>query len=320
MTKINLIKKLKGPIGIFGAGGFIGINLLKTILKTRSDVIGFSQNPTGSWRIKANQIPTANLNYCNLLDENQTQTVIRKYQPKTIFNLSAYGAYSKQTDIKKIYLTNFHAVVNLVETLKQHSFAIYIQAGSQSEYGLNATAPGENDELVPNSHYAISKTALFYLIQYYGRVEKLPTAHLRFYSAYGPWEEPDRLIPTLIAQARRQKLPRLVDPDISRDFVYIDDAVNALIQTGVNLKKEHYGEAFNIATGRKTTIRELAQISQKLFHIKQKPTFGTMVNRRWDLTNWVGNPDKIKNIIGWEAKTSLEEGLIKTYQHYEKNG
>ncbi|MDH7475881.1 MAG: NAD-dependent epimerase/dehydratase family protein [Microgenomates group bacterium] len=308
--------KVKGPILIFGAGGFIGINLLKKLLKQRDDVVGVSSNLKNSWRIKQNKIPKKNLYQGNLLQISSIKKIINDIKPKTIFNLAAYGAYSKQKDIEKIYQTNFISTVNLIEELKKTNFTCYLHAGSQSEYGLNAASPKEDDQLIPNSHYAVSKTATYYLLKYYGRVEKLPVVHLRFYSVYGPWEEPDRLIPTLIKQAKIGNLPQFVDGEISRDFIYIDDVIDACLLIAANLKKDYYGDVFNIATGKKTMIKELAFLTKKLFNIKKEPSIGSMKKRDWDVKNWWGNPQKMEKNFGWKAKISLKEGLKKTFNFY----
>ncbi|HLC94596.1 MAG TPA: NAD-dependent epimerase/dehydratase [Patescibacteria group bacterium] len=314
MDSRDSIKRLKGPIGIFGAGGFIGINLLQAIFTVRSDVIGFSRNPKQSWRINSCKIPRSHFVICNLLDNKSIQSVIKKHKPQTIFNLGAYGAYPKQKDIEKIYQTNFLSTVYLIEVLKNHGFSVYIHAGSQSEYGLNATAPHERDELIPNSHYAISKTATHYLLKYYGRVEKLPVAHLRLYSVYGPWEEPDRLIPVLLQKAKEKKLPHFVDAEISRDFIFVEDVLEAMIVVARRLKPSYFGDTFNIASGKKTTMKELATLSKKIFDIDQNPIFDTMKQRNWDVKNWYGSAAKMEKVFSWKAKTKLKDGLLKTYE------
>jgi len=312
------IKKLEGPVMIFGAGGFIGINLLKKMLAYRNDVIGVSSNLKNSWRISQNLIKKQNLAEADLLDAQSIKRLVAKFKPQTIFNLAAYGAYSKQKDIEKIYQTNFISTVNLIETLKKYGFKSYVNAGSQSEYGLNCKAPKEDEELIPNSHYAVSKTNVHYLLKYYGKVESLPIVHLRLYSVYGPWEEPDRLIPVLIEKAKEGQLPQFVDPNISRDFIYVNDVVDAFITVAAKMKKGLYGEVFNIATGRKTTIRELAFLAKKLFKINKEPEFNTMVNRQWDLSEWYGNAEKIKTKLNWKAKIKLKDGLLKTFNYEPK--
>jgi len=321
----NKIKNITGPIAIFGAGGFIGINLLNKLLQYRKDVMGFSSDPNSNWRIKQNNIPVKNIAKCDLLKKKDIESLIKKYKPKTIFNLAGYGGYSKQKDIEKIYQTNFISTLNLIEELKKNNFSSYLYAGSQSEYGLNSAAPSEDDKLMPNSHYAVSKAAVSYLLNYYGKIDKLPVVHLRLYSVYGPWEEPDRLMPVLIENVKKGKLPHFVDPAISRDFIYVDDVVEAMIimasRVGtiheLSLQQKYFGEAFNVASGKKTTIKELAFLAKKLFKIRKNPVFGSMKNREWDLKDWYGNPKKIQKVFGWKARTSLKDGLMKFYK-YEK--
>ena len=215
----RMIDNLKGPIIIFGAGGFIGFNLLQTILRYRSDVFGVFSEPNKNWRLKKLPTPLHNVVKCDLTAGGEIKTIISRIRPKTVFNLAAYGAYSTQQEIDRIYQINFNSTYLLIEELKKYGFLSYLHAGSQSEYGLNCSGPSEDDELIPNSHYAVSKTADSYLLKYYGKVEKLPVVHLRFYSVYGPWEEPNRLMATLIREGKRGKLPKFVDPTISRDFI-----------------------------------------------------------------------------------------------------
>ena len=306
---IEKIKNLPGPILIFGAGGFVGINLLTALLAYRKDVFGVSQDHFNNWRFIANKIPFENLRSCDLNQSQQTRNIIREIKPKTVFNLAAYGAYSKQDEYEKIYRTNFIGSVDLIEILKEEGFSSYIQAGSSSEYGLNSAAPDEVAELIPNSHYAVSKTAVYHAIKYYGKIEKLPVAHLRLYSVYGPWEEPDRLIPVMINHALHGKYPALVHPEISRDFIHIQDVIHSFIEIADSLQPKFFGEVFNIGSGKKTTISELVISLKKLCKLEIEPEFGQMQDRKWDLKDWFANPEKAKNLLNWKAEIDLESGL-----------
>src|SRR3989344_228021 len=311
----KLINKLKEPIIIFGAGGFVGFNLLQKLLAYRKDIFGVFSDPKKNWRLKKLPTPPLYVVKCDIREGSALKSLISRIKPKTVFNLAAYGAYSTQKDIDNIYQTNFNSTYLLIEEMKKHGFSAYVHAGSQSEYGLNSSGPSEEDELVPNSHYAVSKAADCYLLKYYGKVEKQPVVHLRLYSVYGRWEDPNRLIPTLIREAKRGKLPKFVEPNISRDFVHVDDVCNAFILSVVTLGngEARYqsvsGQALNVCTGKKTTIKELAYLTKKLFKIKGKPQFGTMKNRGWDLQDWYGNPKKINKVLSWKAKIRLDEGL-----------
>lgn len=306
------IRGLSGPIVIFGSGGFIGTNLLNSILPYRKDVYGVSHDHLNNWRFTASGVPLSNLINCDITDPNQVDDLVKNIRPRTVFNLAAYGAYSKQKEYNKIYAVNFNAAITLMEMLKKNNFHAYVHAGSSSEYGLNSVAPKESAELIPNTHYSVSKVAAYYLMKYYGKVEQLPVVHLRIYSAYGPWEEPDRLIPTLVSHSRSNSFPPLVNPNISRDFIYITDVCSAFITAAYKLRKKHYGEVFNIGTGKKTTVRDLVGLVKKQFHVKARAKFSSMPDRDWDLPDWYSDSGYIKEELKWKPGVSLVDGIGKT--------
>ncbi len=304
------ILQLKGPIFVFGASGFIGANLFEQLFRVRKDCYALTHDATKAWRLKLLDVPSENVVHCDIVSGNSVREVFERYKPGTIFNLAAYGAYSKQKNVNLIYDTNVTGTVNILEHCSPET--AYIHAGSSSEYGFNCTAPKETDRVEPNSHYAVSKVSAAYMLEYYARVHGLRTLNLRLYSIYGGWEEPDRLIPRLVEEARKGSLPPLVSPDISRDFVYIDDCVDAFVQAALRVDKTISGRSYNIATGRKTTMRELVDVSIQEFGIPKTPVWGSMGNRQWDLSDWYGDPAAAREDLGWEAHTPLAEGLRRT--------
>jgi nucleoside-diphosphate-sugar epimerase len=306
----SYIQALDGPIFVIGAGGFIGINLFNEIFKIRKDVYAVSQNARNNWRLNVNNVPTENIISCDIKKYVELKYFINAIKPKTIFNLAAYGAYSKQQEYNKIYDTNLKSTVDIIELLKQSGFSAYIHAGSSSEYGTNSASPSEVSTLNPNSHYAVSKIAAFYALNFYGNIERLPVSHLRLYSAYGPWEEPDRLIPTLVSKARKKSYPSFVDRNISRDFVHVSDVCNAFILAAINISNIR-GEVFNIGSGIKTTIGQLAELIKKEFAIQETPTFSVMPNRDWDVLDWYSNSSKAEEILGWRSIIELGQGIIQ---------
>lgn len=306
------VKKLEGPIVIFGAGGFIGANLLRTILQYRTDVYAVTSKPFVPWRL--DDVSHDNILHCNITKKDQLENLFKQHRFKTIFDLAAYGAYSKQDNVDLIYETNFIGLLNLLEIASQFSIRAFVHAGSSSEYGLNSSAPKEDDPLKPNSHYAVTKASAAHMIKYYGVLKEMPVVNLRYYSIYGPYEEPDRLIPKLIDEGIKGTYPPLVQPDISRDFVYVDDAVYATLLSANADYDKIAGESINIAGGVKTTIRDIATTVKEIFGIQQDPSWGQFPNRKWDLTEWYGNAEKAKQLLGWQNETSLKDGLTRTYE------
>jgi nucleoside-diphosphate-sugar epimerase/glycosyltransferase involved in cell wall biosynthesis len=309
------VKKLEGPIAIFGAGGFIGANLFRTICQIRNDVYAVTSKPFVPWRL--DDIDNSYILHCNIIRKDQVAGIFEKYHFKTVFDFVAYGAYSKQSDIELIYQTNLIGLLNLLEIASAYSISTYVHAGSSSEYGLNSAAPEEDDILLPNSHYSVTKASAAQMIKYYGLVKEMPIVNLRYYSIYGPYEEPDRLIPMLIDKGMQSDYPKLVQPDISRDFLFIDDALYATLLSANNINILT-GNSLNIGSGIKTTIRDIVSVIRDLFSIQKDPVWGEMLNRKWDLTEWYGNIEKAKKLIQWECHTSLREGLYKTYE-WQKN-
>ena len=310
MLKVgDWVKALRGPILVLGAGGFVGANLLRMLLKYRDDVYGVVR-VLPAWRLDG--VERRHIFEIDLTDLAATRNMVGKIGPATLFDCIAYGAYSFETDHDLIYRTNFMALVQLVELLAQTSFVALIHAGSSSEYGLKSAGPLEHESLQPNSHYAVSKAAASDYIAFAGKVRRLPVANLRLYSVYGPYEDVSRLIPNLVAKGMRGEFPPFVDPATSRDFVYVDDVCAAFIMAAAKLTPDLYGESFNIGTGRKTTIAELAEVAREVFAIKGVPVFGDMAGRAWDLPDWYAAPGKAESLLGWTAQTDLADGLGRT--------
>ncbi len=311
LQKILLLKK---PILITGAAGFIGANFCKYFLARGFHVTAVEHTTFSSeWRLRS-MIGLRRLTV-DLCSKKNVRRLVKLTSPSVVINCAAYGAYSCQTNADRIYRVNFDVVRYLLESLRQISgFNAFIQAGTSSEYGENCSAPSEDAAVLPDSDYAASKVAASTLIQYYGKVLRFPAWSLRIYSVYGPYEEISRLVPTLLLKARDGEWPPLVSPNISRDFIYVDDLADAVLRVIQKSNSLTRGEIYNIGTGRKTTLAGLVQITRKLFKIKARPIWKSMPDRHWDNPGWYGNPRKAKTQLGWSARTDLEQGLKKTMQ------
>lgn len=302
----SYIRSLHGPILITGASGFVGANLFRLISNERKDVYAVVQRER-NWRLR--DVPDDQIIAADLNDQNVVKNMLGVVRPKTVFHCAAYGAYSFEKDAQLIYETNFNALVRLVELLSEHHIAAFVHAGSSSEYGTNSAAPTEGETCDPNSHYSVSKLSASEFLRYSGKKRNFPAVNLRLYSVYGPLEDTSRLMPNLVREAVKGKLPPLVSPGISRDFVYVDDVCAAFILVAAKMNPALFGENINIGSGVKTSIADLVGIVQNEFAVSAEPSYNSMESRAWDLEEWYGNPQKAKSLIGWSATTSLKEGL-----------
>ena len=307
------ISQLQGPILVLGASGFVGANLLKILLAERSDVVGTASN-LPAWRLEG--VPAANVRGLDLLVDSNLDALLDGIRPRTVFNCVAYGAYSFECDSELIYKTNFNMTARLLSRLAPRQIAAYVHAGSSSEYGNRASGPAEMVLPEPNSDYAVSKVACSNLFYYYGRMKHFPCVNLRLYSVYGPMEDSSRLIPAVVRAGVEGRLPEFVHPDISRDFVYIDDVCEAFVSAALHLREEAYGESFNIGTGCKTTIGDVAGVARALFQVAEPPVFN-MPNRKWDVSDWYANIEKTVKELDWRPRTSFADGLKATVAWYQ---
>jgi dolichol-phosphate mannosyltransferase len=308
------IGRLQGPILVLGGSGFIGGNVALSLLRYRDDVYATAMR-LPAWRLE--QIPQDRVKVVDLLIDSNLDELLETVQPRTIIDCLAYGAYSFETDNQLIYETNFSLVSRLLAKLESRKISAYLHAGSSSEYGDNASGPSEQAAFAPNSHYAVSKVAAANLLYYYGKKKGLPCVNLRLYSVYGPLEDPSRLIPNLVKCGIEGKYPEFVHPDISRDFIYIDDAVEAFIDIALNFTPDDYGSSFNVGTGRKTTIKDCAALAKDIFSIPYDPDF-SMPNRDWDVSDWYANIGQVQSRIGWFPRTDLREGIVKTAEWFRR--
>ncbi len=300
---------------VTGAAGFIGANLARSLLASGNKVHIICRPESDFWRLDdvRDDLQTHDV---SLADLEALQACVKKIKPDWIFHLAAHGAYSWQNDLERIMSTNVLGTANLLNACAKSSCEAFIAAGSSSEYGYKDHPPQEDERVDPNSEYAIAKAAATHLCKLYAQKHSVPTAVLRLYSVYGPYEDKDRLIPTIIAHGLKGKFPPLVDPDIARDFIYVDDTISAFMAAAT--KEIKPGSVYNVGTGKQTTLRDVIATARELFGIKQVPQWGSMPNRKWDTSVWVANNEKLKRELCWQPKYSFKEGLTQTKDWYKE--
>ena len=293
---------------VTGAGGFLGANLVRRLRAEGHTVIATRRPDGDDWRLDdlAGDVERAEL---DLSDAHAVSRALARTKPHWIFHLAAYGGYSWEADRNRIVATNYNATVGLLTAAVDAGVEAFVHAGSSSEYGFKDHAPAETELPEPNSDYAAAKAAATLFVTHVGRTARLRASTLRLYSVYGPWEDPRRLIPTLVSKGVMGKLPPLVDPRVARDFVYVADACDALIRAAENAEP---GAIYNVGTGVQTTVGELVDLAIAQLDIAETPRWGTMDDRAWDTHVWVANPDRIMQTLGWQPQVGLDDGFRRT--------
>jgi len=302
---------------VTGATGFVGANLARRLLRDGCEVHLLLRPAHNPWRIEAIRADV-HLHTLNFDDREALAQAVGRIRPDWIFHLAAYGAYSDQTDVRQMIQTNIVATTHLVEACLETGFEAFVNTGSSSEYGFKNRAPNESEWLQPNSHYAWTKAAATHFCSYAARNAGAHLPTLRLYSVYGPFEEPTRLLPTLVLKGLQGQLPPLVGPDIARDFVYADDVCEAYIRAA-SIAEQEPGAVYNVATGVQTSLRQVVELAKQVMDIRDEPQWGSMPNRHWDSTTWVGDSDKIRRVLDWSPHYTFEQGFHQTVDWFRQN-
>jgi dolichol-phosphate mannosyltransferase len=292
---------------VTGGTGFVGANLVRRLLADGHAVHCLVRPEHAGWRL-ADVRRDVELHRASLDDRSAVERAVRRAKPEWIFHLAAHGAYSWETDVDRILATNVLGTVNLVRAGLRTGFDAFVNAGSSSEYGFKKKAPSEREWVEPNSHYAVAKVAATHFCRLTAAREKAKIATLRLYSVYGPWEDPGRLMPTMVVQGLAGRLPPLVDPRVARDYVYVDDVSEAFVRAAAKPHPEP-GPVFNVGSGKQTTIRQVVDVARRVLQIAEKPRWGTMPNRGWDTNVWVSDSRAIRRALGWKPRYDVERGF-----------
>lgn len=307
----------KRSIFITGASGFIGANLIRKLLKEDADVHILIRTKKIPWRLKeiSDYITIHNGDLTNF---SSLKKALIKAQPIYIIHLAAYGAYHFQTELNKITSVNIDGTKNLLEASRDIPYKCFINTGSSSEYGFNNKPMRENDFCDPISYYGATKLAATQICKVFAQINNKSIVTFRLFSAYGPYEEPSRFIPTIVKSLIKREEIKITPGSQRRDFTYVDDISDAFLKALV-LGKKIQGEIINLGTGKEYANDEIVE---NLFHLVNKKTRikkGGYPKRAWDSLHWSADISKAKKILNWQPQYDINQGLLDTYSWIRDN-
>jgi dolichol-phosphate mannosyltransferase len=295
---------------VTGAGGFVGAALVRHLLARGDDVTAVVRPGSALWRLDGVS-GDVRIEAVDLSDLDATNAAVARARPECLFHLAAHGAYSWQDDLTRMIEVNVAGTAGLLDAFLRADGRAFINAGSSSEYGYKDHSPSETERLDPNSHYAITKAAATHFCRNFAQTHGIRAVTLRLYSVYGPWEEPQRLIPRLVVCALDGRYPPLADPATARDFVYVVDVCDAFVRAA-DVAGVAADAVINIGSARQTTLAELVAVAKRIFNIEGEPAWASTPSRSWDTNVWVADAGLAEQTLGWRAHTTLESGLMQT--------
>jgi dTDP-glucose 4,6-dehydratase len=302
---------------VTGGAGFIGSTVVAELCKLGAEVTVLDDFSFGDLQnVKDHDIRIM----CGDLREEEAVFKAVKDQ-EVIFHLAARPfiplCYERP---KEFFEVNSLGTLNLMLAAIKEEPEFIVNVSSSEVYGSAQYVPMDEEHPTnPHSTYAVSKLAADRICFTLHMEHSLPVCLIRPFNTYGPRETHPYIIPEVISQFARSNTINCGNLETTRDFTFIEDTVRALILAG--RRKEAIGKVINIGSGNEIKMRDLVVLIAELMEVKDLKIVQNKTKiRPFDVTRLLADNTKAKEILGWEPKINLEEGLKKTVDWYLKNG
>ena len=308
---------------VTGGAGCIGSNLTRALIKAGVERVFVLDDLSSSERWNVPDDPSVIFIRGNVLDDEVLKRAFSE-RPDYVFHLAALFANQNSIDHPETDL-----MVNGLGTLKVLQYShlggverfVFSSSGC-SVYGSQAPLPLREDfvSLHLDTPYQITKLLGELYCNFFHDYYGLPVAVGRLFNVYGPGELPGRyrnVIPNFIYWALHdQPLPITGTGEETRDFAFVDDAVDGLLRAGA--VSEAVGEAVNVASETETRVIDLADLINELTGNDNGVRF--VGRRKWDrIVRRRASIDKARRMLGYEPKIGIKEGIKRTVDWFLEN-
>ena len=307
---------------VTGGAGFIGSCFIRHMLEHHPDykilnydALTYAGNIENLYDVKDN--PNYEFVQGDICDKDLVYEVVSGVD--TIVNFAAETHVDRSITGPEIFIeTNVKGTLSLLQAAKEFNIEKFVQISSDEVYG-SLGAEGyftEESPLAPNSPYSASKAGADLLVRAYHETFKLPTVITRCSNNYGPYQYPEKLIPSFIAKLMSgQKVPVYGDGMNVRDWLYVFDHCSAIDTV---LHKGEAGEIYNIGGHNEKTNLEITKLILNALN-KDESCIEYVQDRLGHDRRYAICNDKIRNELGWEPATTFEEGILLTIDWYMNN-
>jgi nucleoside-diphosphate-sugar epimerase len=299
---------------ITGIAGFIGSHVAEHLHDLGHEVIGID-NFSNYYPIALKQ------KNATVLREKEIEVLQANLRDNTavdalpahvhyIFHFAAQPGIAATSTFEDYLTNNVIATQNLLSyALQQNDLKLFVNIGTSSIYGLNATFP-ETTAPKPASHYGVTKLAAEQLVLSNARLSKMKACSLRLYSVYGSRERPDKLFTKLLDCGLNAKEFPLFEGSLShlRSFTHVSDIVKGIVSV-IGKEEVCNGEIFNIGTEAEYTTQQGVDAVEKLLQTTIK--FKDLPPRSGDQQRTKANIDKARKLLNYNPTVTLAEGVAE---------
>ncbi len=320
-------KNIRFPEGskflVTGAAGFIGSNLVETLLNLGYRVRGLDNFITG----KRENIELFRDNSRFEFIEGDIRdfdTCIAACEGiDYVLHQAALGSVPRSIEMPLLYeKININGTLNMMEAARQKHVKKFVYASSSSVYGDEPNLPkkeGIEGNLL--SPYALTKRTDEEYGKLYTKLYGLDTYGLRYFNVFGKRQDPNgpyaAVIPKFIKQLLHGEIPTINgDGKQSRDFTYIENVIEANLKACL-APHEAAGEVYNIAYGGREYLIDIYYTLTKALNKNVEPNFGP--ERKGDIKHSNADISKAKQLLGYEPEYNFERGLNETIRWYREN-
>lgn len=308
---------------ITGIGGFIGSSIARALLARGEQVRGIDNFSTGKRENIAEIHDRIDFRECDILDLDAMRSACTGAD--FVLHQAAIPSVPKSVlDPLGSNRANVDGTVNVLVAARDAKVKRVVYAASSSAYGDTPTLP-KHEQMRPDpiSPYAVAKLASEqYMISFY-RCYGLETVCLRYFNIFGPRQDPSSpysgVLAKFITQMLRGEQPTIFgDGAQSRDFTYIDNAVEANLLACKAPVERVAGQVFNVATGRRVDLNETFKLLQPLTSYQGQPKYAA--GRSGDVKHSLADISKAEAGLGYKPAVDFEGGLRRTVEWYRKAG
>jgi nucleoside-diphosphate-sugar epimerase len=290
---------------VTGGNGFIGRHLVRRLLRDGHRIALLQRSPD---RVdpRVAHIPLSRL------DIEGLAAALSGERFEWVFHLAGYGVRPAERDPETMFQVNIEFTRAIVELAASWSPKAVLIAGSGSEYNLDGIQrPINEDQLLETSRlYGASKAAGTSTACALATAWKVPFAACRLFGVYGPGEAPHRLLPSLIAGLPGQGRIPLSSGVQRRDFLFVDDVVEAFMTLAAALEAYPWQYILNVATGEPVSVRSFVKVAADVLGINEdRLGFGDIPMRADEPMLFSGNPARLKALTSWMPRVDLPAGI-----------
>ena len=303
---------------ITGGLGFVGVNLVKkllemdvepTIMDFRPDMSGLDKNYIP---FDLDSLPFYNV---DLRQSDKAVALVQNISPDFVIHLA--GMTNLERTFEKAELAidiNLKGTLAILKGSKKANLNNFVFLSTSDIYGGINPPFRENQLARPVSPYSASKAAAEMFLIMFHNVFEIPVTILRSFNLYGKYQTPERIIPFIIKKLLNDEEVPLTKGEQKREFNYIEDLLDAIIRS--LFSKDSQGKILNIGSGLSISIKEIAMLIAKKMGKVDNLRIGALQYRENEIWDMYCDNSLAHNILNWEPKVSLNEGLEKTIEWY----